>query len=277
MRRGVTVALTAPSVGLVAGLLLAPMALLFVVSFWSVVRFRLTPGFGVAAWWRVADAYGLLTLYTLGVGVVVALVCTTVGFLFAYVLRFHAGRHAEAMLVATMIALFGGYLVKIYAWKSLLSADGLINRLLIATGLRDTPAPWLIFNRGAVVVALVNFLLPFAVLPIFAALRNVSPETLAAGRDLGASPIATIIRVVIPQCRSGLFAAFAFTFLLAAGDYVTPMFLGGASGSMLGQFIAQEFSVRFNWPAGAAMSFTLLFSSLGLLALVWRFLFRGRG
>jgi spermidine/putrescine transport system permease protein len=71
---------------------------------------------------------------------------------------------------------------------------------------------------------------------------------------------------VIPQVRGGLFAAFAFAFLLAAGDYVTPMLLGGPSGSMLGQFVLQEFSTRFNWPAGAAMSFGLLFTCLAVLA-----------
>ena len=97
-------------------------------------------------------------------------------------------------------------------------------------------------------------------------LRNVSDATLEAARDLGATPTQTFWRVVLPQCRAGLFAAFAFIFLLAAGDYVTPLLLGGTSGCMLGQFIALEFSTRFNWPAGAAMSFGLLGASLLVLA-----------
>ena len=67
---------------------------------------------------------------------------------------------------------------------------------------------------------------------------------------------------------SGLFAAFAFSFLLAAGDYVTPMLLGGTSGSMLGQFVLLEFSTNFNWPAGSALSFGLLFACLALIALI---------
>jgi len=141
-------------------------------------------------------------------------------------------------------------------------------------GLTREPLAFLIYSRGAVVIALVHFLLPFAILPIYAALRTVTDATIEAARDLGARPSQTLVRVILPQIKAGLFAAFAFCFLLAAGDYVTPMLLGGTSGSMLGQFVLIEFSTRFNWPAGSAMSFGLLFACLFLLAafsLVGRF------
>ncbi len=168
-----------------------------------------------------------------------------------------------------MVTLFGGYLVKIYAWKSILGADGIAQpgpdaarhprcaRALAALQPRRR-------HRDAV-----HFLLPFAILPLYASLRNVSIATLEAARDLGATPTQTFWRVVVPQCRAGLFAAFAFIFLLAAGDYVTPLLIGGTAGSMLGQFIALEFSTRFNWPAGAAMSFGLLGASLLVLGASW--------
>ena len=199
------------------------------------------------------------------IGIVTALLCVTIGMAFAYAVRFKAGRYGDALVMATMITLFGGYLVKIYAWKSILGADGLLNQALMKLGILDAPAPWLLYSRGAVIVTLMHFLLPFAILPLYAALRNVSFATLEAARDLGATPTQTFWRVVVPQCRAGLFAAFAFIFLLAAGDYVTPLLIGGTSGSMLGQFIALEFSTRFNWPAGAAMSFGLLGASLLVL------------
>jgi spermidine/putrescine transport system permease protein len=200
------------------------------------------------------------------IGIVTALLCVAIGMAFAYAARFKAGRYGDALVMVTMITLFGGYLVKIYAWKSILGADGLFNQALMKLGILDAPAPWLLYSRGAVVLTLMHFLLPFAILPLYAALRNVSVVTLEAARDLGATPTQTFWRVVVPQCRAGLFAAFAFIFLLAAGDYVTPLLIGGTSGSMLGQFIALEFSTRFNWPAGAAMSFGLLGASLLVLA-----------
>jgi spermidine/putrescine transport system permease protein len=256
----------APSYSVFLGLFVVPMSLLLVVSFWTVRSFALRPDFSFAAYARVFTAYPGLLLTTLAIGIATATLCTVLGFVFAYGARFRAGRHGDWLIVIALITLFGGYLVKIYAWKAILSQDGIINSLLVGAGIISSPIGWLIYNPGAVIVALVHFLLPFALLPIYAELRNVRDITLEAAHDLGASPAQTLWRVVIPQCRFGLFAAFAISFLSAAGDYVTPLFLGGGSGTMIGQFIAQEFSTRFNWPAGAAMSFTLMGACLLVLA-----------
>jgi spermidine/putrescine transport system permease protein len=260
--------LLAPAFGVLIAIFALPILLLFAVSFWSVRSFKLQPDFTFAAWQRFFTVYGDLTLYTLLIGLVTGLLCTALGFTFAYAARFKAGRFGDLLLVATLITLFGGYLVKIYAWKSILGADGLMNQALMALNLTDQPLAFLIYSRGAVIVALVHFLLPFAILPIYASLRNVTEATVEAARDLGASAWQVLTRVVIPQALPGLFSAFAFCFLLAAGDYVTPMLLGGTSGSMLGQFVLLEFSTNFNWPAGSALSFGLLFACLLLIALI---------
>lgn len=257
-----------PALAILTGVFAIPILLLFVVSFWSVRNFKLQPDLSFAAWQRFVVVYGDLTLYTLLVGLVAGLLCTALGFIFAYAARFKAGRFGDVLLIATLITLFGGYLVKIYAWKSILGADGLLNQALMALGLTDAPLAFLIYSRGAVIVALVHFLLPFAILPLYASLRNVRDVTIEAARDLGASPWQVLTRVILPQALPGLFSAFAFSFLLAAGDYVTPMLLGGTSGSMLGQFVLLEFSTNFNWPAGSALSFGLLFACLAVIALV---------
>jgi len=262
-----------PAGGIVLAIFAAPMLLLFVVSFWSVKSYRLRPDLSLAAWERFFTEYGMLTLYTLGVGIVAGAICTGLGLAFAYAARFKAGRLGDALMLAVLITLFGGYLVKVYAWKTILGADGIVNGALIGLGLIDAPAPWLIYSRGTVVIALVNFLLPFAILPIYAAMRNIPDAAVEAARDLGATAAQTFMRVILPLARTGVFSAFAFCFVIAAGDYVTPMLLGGTSGSMLGQFVAIEFSTRFNWPAGAAMSLGLLAACgllLGLVALLMR-------
>ena len=258
----------APALAVLIGVFAIPIVMLFAVSFWSVKNFKLQPDFTFAAWYRFISVYGDLTLYTLLVGLLTGLLCTGLGFVFAYAARFKAGRFGDLLLVATLITLFGGYLVKIYAWKSILGADGLLNQALMVLGITDQPLSFLIYSRGAVVVALVHFLLPFAILPIYASLRNVSEVTIEAARDLGASGLQVLTRVIIPQSLAGLFSAFAFCSLLAAGDYVTPMLLGGTSGRMLGQFVLLEFSTNFNWPAGSALSFGLLFACLLLIALL---------
>lgn len=265
--------LLAPASVVFAGIFAVPAVLLFVISFWSVRSFKLRPDFSLAAWQRFATEYWDLTLYTLLVGFAAGLACTVLGFLFAYAARFKSGGRGDILMLAVLITLFDGYLVKIYAWKSILGADGLLNQALMLLRITNEPLSFLIYSRSAEIIALVHFLLPFAVLPIYASLRNVSGTVLEAARDLGANPRQVLTLVILPQIQAGLFSAFAFCFLLAAGDYVTPMLLGGTSGSMLGQFVLLEFSTRFNWPAGSAMSFGLLFACflvLGLAGLAMR-------
>jgi spermidine/putrescine transport system permease protein len=269
--------LFAPASLILVALFAVPLAMLFIVSFWSIKSFALRPDFTIAAYVKLVTDYSGVLAFTIGLALAAALLCLIIGFAFAYATRFHAGRFADALVLAALITLFGGYLVKVYAWKSILGADGTINTALIGLGLIDKPLPWLIYNPGAVIVTLVHFQLPFSFLPIYAALCNIRIETIEAARDLGASRSHILFRVIIPQCRAGLGAAFAFAFLISAGDYVTPQFLGGPSSTMLGQFIAIEFSTRFNWPGGAAMSFGLLAVCLAVLAGLWLLLFRRRG
>ena len=261
--------LFAPAGVILAGLFAVPLGALFIVSFWSVRSFALRPDFTFASYIKVWTDYAGVFGFTLGLALTTAVICAVLGFVFAYGARFHAGRFADALVLAVIVTLFGGYLVKVYAWKSILGADGILNSALMMLGIIDQPLPWLIYTPGAVVLTLVHFQLPFSFLPIYASLRNVKTETIEAARDLGATSLQIIRRVVLPQCRAGLIAAFAFAFLISAGDYVTPQFLGGPSTTMLGQFIAIEFSTRFNWPGGAAMSFALLAACLAILGAVW--------
>lgn len=261
--------LFAPAGAILAGLFAVPLAALFVVSFWSVRSFALRLDFTLAAYIKVWTDYAGVFGFTLGLALMTAAICAVLGFVFAYGARFHAGRWADGLVLAVIVTLFGGYLVKVYAWKSILGADGILNSAMMSLGFIDRPLPWLIYTPGAVVLTLVHFQLPFSFLPIYASLRNLQTETVEAARDLGASSLQIIRRVVIPQCRTGLVTAFAFAFLISAGDYVTPQFLGGPSTTMLGQFIAIEFSTRFNWPGGAAMSFALLAACLGIVGAVW--------
>jgi spermidine/putrescine transport system permease protein len=261
--------LFAPAGAILAGLFAVPLGALFIVSFWSVRSFALRPDFTFAAYIKVWTDYAGVLGFTLGLALITAAICAILGFVFAYGARFHAGRYADALVLAVIVTLFGGYLVKVYAWKSILGANGILNSALITLGVIEQPLPWLIYTPGAVVLTLVHFQLPFSFLPVYASLRNIATETVEAARDLGATSRQIVWRVVLPQCRTGLLAAFAFAFLISAGDYVTPQFLGGPSTTMLGQFISIEFSNRFNWPGGAAMSFALLAACLAILGAVW--------
>lgn len=248
-------------------LFVLPLSFLFVVSFWKKTMFAVAPDFVVAAYIKAFEEYAEVGLATLGISVTAGVVTTVLAFFFAYVISFKAGRWGDALLFLTLVTLFGGYLVKIYAWKSILGTTGLLNSGLLALGLVDEPVGIFIYNSGAVVVALVHFLLPLAVLPIYAAMRNIREITLEAARDLGAGSWQVLMGIVLPQCRAGLVAAFAFSFLIAAGDYITPLFLGGTGGAMIGMFIANAFSIRFDWPLGSALAFLTMATSLSVVGI----------
>ena len=254
------------------GLLVVPLIYFFAVSFWSVRARIMRPDFTLENYAEAVLDYGDTLFGTLRIALAISIATVVVAFAFAYFIRFRAGRWGNVLLFLTLITLFGGYLVKIYAWKSILGREGILNQALIGLGLIDEPLNAFIYNANGIVITLTYFLLPFAVLPIYGAMRAISDVTLEASRDLGAGPWTTMVKVVLPQCERGILVAFMFTFLISAGDYVTPRFVGGGA-AMMGHFIETQFSVGFNWPLGSAMSFTVMAASLATV-LVFRGLLR---
>ena len=262
----------APASLVFLGLFVAPLVYFLIISFWSVKARMMRPDLTVANYIGAVTEYGDVLVSTLAIAGAIALVTTLLAFGFAYVIRFKAGPLGPLLLFVTLITLFGGYLVKIYAWKSILGIDGILNMALTGTGLLSEPSGAFIYSTNAVVITLTYFLLPFAVLPIYGALRSIEDSTLEAARDLGARPLAVMRDIVVPQCEGGVLVAFTLAFLISAGDYVTPQFVGGGA-AMMGRFIESEFSTHFDWPMGSAMSFTVLATSL-LAVLIVRALFR---
>jgi len=245
-----------------------PVLFFFVLSFWSARAMRIRRDFTfdnyIETWQKYADVIGATILIALAT----AVVTTVIAFAFAYLIRFRAGRFGLPLLFITLLTLFGGYLVKIYAWKAILGREGILNSALETIGLIDEPLNIFIYNSGAVIATLTHFLLPLAVLPIYGSLRAIEDDLIEAARDLGAARRQAFRDVVLPLCQPGLLTAFALSFLIAAGDYVTPRFVGGTGTAMIGDFIEQQFSLRFDWPMGSAMSFSTLAASVLVIVLV---------
>jgi ABC-type spermidine/putrescine transport system permease subunit II len=148
-----------------------------------------------------------------------------------------------------------------------LGTNGVLNRALEGIGLIDHPLTFLFYGYFAIVVTLVYVYLPVAILTIYGALQEIDERTLEASRDMGAGRFQTLARIVIPQARLGITAAFALTFILGASDYITPRLVGGASGQMVGSIIEDQFGGAANLPLGAALAFTLVASFAVVLAL----------
>ncbi|MEX2298087.1 MAG: ABC transporter permease [Dongiaceae bacterium] len=253
-----------------------PFAYFAVMSFWSVSSYRISRNFTFVNYIDVYREYFYSLGFTFAVALVIAILTTVIAFAFAYLIRFRAGRWGPALLFITLITMFGGYLVKIYAWRTILGTTGILNTGLLELGLISEPLPWLLYNPGAVVTTLTHFLLPFAVLPIYGSLRGVSDAQLAAARDLGARPARALLNIVLPQCELGLVVAFMLAFFIAAGDYITPRLVGGTSTAMVGNFVENQFITALNAPQSSALAVAILLISagtiLGLRAMLHRVL-----
>lgn len=209
------------------------------------------------------------------IGLITAAITLVVGLPVAYWLRFVAGRSRLAVLFLITSSMFASYLVRIYAWRSILGSQGLVNNALQRLGLADAPVGFLLYSRFAVVVALVHIFLPYVVLVLYAAMAPLGQGVLEAGRDLGASAPVLWRKVILPIMAAPGFSAFMFVFILSSADYVTPQFLGGTNGLTLGVQVQANFITVGNWPLAAATSFLMLASFLllhlgGTAVLRWR-------
>ncbi len=250
--------------------LVGPVTIFFIYSFWAVEGYDLAPAWTLENYREALgdEIYRSLFAQTLQTAATAALVTTLIAYTFAHAIRFHLRRHQEVLLFLVVVALFSGYLVRIYAWRTILGDQGVINTALLTLGVVSQPLSFLLFSRIATTITLVNFLVPLAVLPMYAALQNVRDEEIEAARDLGAGAAGAFWRVTLPLAWGGIFAAFALTFIIAAGDYVTPQLVGGTSGGMVGRTIASTFGTAFNWPLGAALSFLTLIFVLVILGVL---------
>ena len=258
--------LIAPSAAIFVALFVAPFIYFFILSFWQVKLFVLSSEFTTKNYVEAYDRSANVLGFTIEMAAVIAVLTTVLGFVYAYIIRFKAGRWGPTLLLVAMITLFGGYLMKIYAWKTILGNEGVLNSGLISLGLVTEPVTAIFYSPGAVVVTLIHFLLPFAILPIYASLRGIDDIELEAARDLGARPWQTMGGIVIPQCKPGLVAAFTFCFLIPAGDYITPLLVGGKI-QLIGNMVRDQFGKSFNWPLGSAMAVSILVCALAVVVL----------
>jgi len=245
-----------------------PFAYFVVMSFWSVSLFKLSRNFTFINYIDIYTDYLYSLGYTFAIALIIGVITTTLAFAFAYLIRFRAGRLGTLLLFVTLLTMFGGYLVKIYAWRTILGTTGILNTGLEGLGLIDEPLPWLLYNSGAVVTTLTHFLLPFAVLPIYGSLRGISEAQLAAARDLGARSTRTLVDIVLPQCQTGIIVAFMLAFFIAAGDYVTPRLVGGTATAMVGNFVESQFITALDAPQGSALAVAILAVSAGTILIL---------
>ena len=250
-----------------------PMLCLLVLSFWRAEGFTLIIDFSLTNYAKIAASpvYRVLLLRTVAIGLITASIVVPLAFALSYLMRFVFERRGQLILQLVLLSLFSGYLVRIYAWRTILGKQGLLNSTLEWLGIITKPLEFLIYSNLATVITLTGLLLPLAVLPIYSSMANISREHLEVARDLGSKRAHLVRTILVPMALPGIRTAFAFAFLLAAGDFVTPALVGGTQGIMIGNVIADQFrGIGSNWPLGAALSFVTMIFVLVIYFLVMR-------
>src|ERR1700740_1446420 len=252
--------------------LLLPYALMFAHSFWLVRDGSLVHQWNLQNY-RALFAnplYFQVFLRTARIAASVTLCSLLLGYPLAYYLSFHTGPRKELLYQLVIVPLWVSYLVRGYAWKTILGSDGVLNGFLQYLHITREPVGFLLYSPFAVVVMLTHIYTPFVFLPIYAALEHIPRPLIEASQDLGASPYKTFFRVILPLSLPGLLAGATFAFVLSLGDFLAPLLVGGPSGTMIANLVQSIFGAVYDWPLGAAISVFILIFTLAVLALTQR-------
>ncbi len=187
------------------------------------------------------------------------------GYPLAYYLSFHGAKRKDLLYQLVIIPLWASYLVRGYAWKTILGSDGVLNGLLQYVHITHRPVEFLLYSPFAVIITLTHIYTPFTLLPIYASLEHIPRNLVEASHDLGASPWSTFQRVILPLSLPGLLAGATFAFVLTLGDFLAPLLVGGPSGIMISNIVVSLFGAAYNWPLGAAISFCMMLLVVSLL------------
>src|SRR5271154_3041916 len=266
--RAYRAAITLPPLLWVVVFLLVPYALLLCYSFWSVSSSQTI----VHSW--TLDNYRelfrvnvyLQTLFrSMWIAARVMIFSLLLGYPLAYYLSFYAGARKDLFYQLVIIPLWVSYLVRAYAWKTILGSDGVLNTLLQYVHLTQHPLDFLLYSPFAVVLTLTHIYTPFAFLPIYASLEHIPRSLVEASEDLGASGFRILRTVILPLALPGVLAGATFALVLSLGDFLAPLLLGGPSGIMISNVVVSLFGAAYNWPLGAAISLCMLALVLGLI------------
>jgi spermidine/putrescine transport system permease protein len=252
--------------------LLLPYALMFAHSFWLVRDGLLVHQWSLQNYHRLVTnpLYVQVLLRTMRIAASVAVLSLLLGYPVAYYLSFHAGARKELLYQLVIVPLWVSYLVRGYAWKTILGSDGVLNGFLQYLHLTQQPVGFLLYSPFAVIVMLTHIYTPFVFLPIYAALEHIPRPLIEASQDLGASQRATFLRVILPLSMPGLLAGATFAFVLSLGDFLAPLLVGGPSGTMIANIVQSLFGAAYDWPLGAAVSVCILSITITLLFLTER-------
>ncbi len=191
------------------------------------------------------------------------------GYVIAYALVHVGERQRQWMLFCVLLPFWLSVLVRAFAWIMLLRREGAVNSTLLALGLIDSPLT-LVRNEIGVIVGMIHYMLPYAILPLYTNMQGIDRRLVAAARGLGAGPFGAFCRVFLPLSLPGIIGAGVLVFVFSLGFYITPAILGGGKTVMIAEYIAANILDNIRWGLATMLASTLLATVFLLLGLMWR-------
>ena len=215
---------------------------------------------GIGEGWTLENIYTLadnnylvLIWRTVWLSIIATILCLALALPVSYQLARTSNRMRQLILLLIIVPFWSSFLVRIFAWKSLLHPEGFFKNILVNLHIIDSSTS-LLYNAGAVILVMVYTYLPFAVLPLYAAASKFNFQLLEAASDLGATRLYGFFKVFIPSIQKGIGTALVMVFIPAIGAYVIPDLVGGTQNEMIGNKIAQRTFLDRNLPLASALS-----------------------
>ncbi|EIE52724.1 ABC transporter permease [Salipiger aestuarii] len=254
--------------------LVAPIAMIVVVSFWGATEFSIYPAFQLD---NYAFLFGSPVTYkvflaTFKYALITWALTLAIGFTVAYFLAFHVRSQTMqiALFLLCTIPFWTSNIIRMISWIPFLGRNGIANTALQNWGVTDAPLDWLLYSDFAVILAFVHLYTLFMVVPIFNTMMRIDPALLEAARDNGASGAQTLRHVILPLTKPGIMIGTIFVVTLVMGDFITVRFMSGSQKANVGRLISNDIAL-LQYPSAAATAVVLLATVLLIIAVLLRF------
>ena len=253
-----------PAFLLLLGFYVAPIVKVLLISFTD-------PEPGLQNYERLFTSASVqrVILTTLRICLITTALALLLGYALAYAITKASPQAKRWWLLAVLVPLWISVLVRAFAWVTLLRRQGLINNTLMEIGIIQEPLQ-LVWNELGIIIGMVHYMVPFAVLPMLASMQEIDPRLLAAARGLGASRREVFLRVFLPLSKPGVIAAAVLVFIFSLGFYITPAILGGGKTLMVAEWISLQILDLIRWGLGTMMATMLVLTILVTLAIFSR-------
>lgn len=254
------------------------LAIFIIVPLLLVVYYAFTTGdsqnfdtfiFGIDNFKRFfTPIYLKVLLRSINLALISTVICLILGYPIAYMITKEKPKKRSAMILMFVIPMWMNFLLRTYAWLTLLGNNGIINKIVTMLGFEPLD---LLYNNTSVLLGMVYNFLPFMVLPIFSVLSKIDTKLIEAAEDLGANRVTTFFKVIFPLSLPGVMTGISMVFIPAVSTFVISSLLGGNKTNLIGNVIEQQFRYTGDWHFGSAMSFILMIFILITMAFTSKF------